>query len=283
MVMRPARAILVMAGLAMATAAWGQRPAFRSTVEAVEVDVAVTRGGKTVAGLTADNFVVTDNGVVQRVTAALLSAQPLRVTMVLDVSASVSGSRLKGLIAAGRALTLALRPEDQAGLITFSHRVTAAVPVGRDRPSLNDALAKLAGNGATALRDAAYLGLSSASDDNSRALLLLFSDGFDTASFLTGEAVVDAAKRSNAVVHAVQFRADPFLGKLAEVTGGRTWSADSDRQLEELFGRVLDEMRARYLLTYSPPGPQKPGWHEIKVSLKGARGDVIAKQGYFVQ
>ena len=53
--------------------------------------------------------------------------------------------------------------------------------------------------------------------------------------------------------------------------------------MEELFGRVLDEMRARYLLTYSPSGPQKPGWHQIKVSLKGARGDVIAKQGYFVQ
>ena len=36
------------------------------------MDVAVTRGGKTVAGLTADNFVVTDNGVIQNVTAALL-------------------------------------------------------------------------------------------------------------------------------------------------------------------------------------------------------------------
>jgi VWFA-related protein len=281
--MRAALAAMLAMCLATAALAWQGQPAFRSTVEAVEVDVAVTRGGKTVAGLTADNFVVTDNGVVQKVTAALLSAQPLRLTMVLDVSRSVSGSRLKSLIAAGGALVQALRPEDQASLITFSHRVTMAAPMGRDRSALTNALTLLSGDGATALRDAAYLGLSTASDDNSRALLLLFSDGFDTASFLTGEAVVDAAKRSNAVVHAVQFRADPFLRNLAEVTGGRTWSADSDRQLEELFGRVLDEMRARYLLTYSPPGQQKPGWHEIKVSLKGARGDVIAKQGYFVQ
>ena len=91
-------------------------PRFAATVEAVEVDVAVTRGGKTVAGLTAGNFVVTDNGVVQNVTAALLSAEPLRVTLVLDVSRSVSGSRLTSLIAAGRALVQALRPEDQASL-----------------------------------------------------------------------------------------------------------------------------------------------------------------------
>lgn len=132
------------------------------------------------------------------------------------------------------------------------------------------------------LRDAVYLGLAGTSDDRSRALLLLFSDGLDTASFLSSEAVIESARRSNAVVHVVHFRPDKFLGLLAETTGGRTWSARSDRQLEELFGRVLDEMRARYRLTYSPAGPQKSGWHQLKVSLKGARGDVVAKQGYFV-
>ncbi len=255
---------------------------FRSQVEVVEVDVAVTRGGATVAGLTAGNFVVTDNGVPQEVTAALLDAEPLRVTMVLDTSKSVSGSRLASLIKAGSGMVRALGPKDQVSLITFSHQVTLRVPMGSQFAGIDNALASLTGTGATALRDAVYLGLAGASDDRSRALLLVFSDGFDTASFLSSEAVIESARRSNAVVHVVQFRADKFLGRLAEATGGRTWSAQSDRQLEALFGRVLDEMRARYLLTYSPSGPQKPGWHQIKVSLKGARGDVIAKQGYFV-
>ena len=194
MILRAALAAVLATWLATAGLAWQGQPSFRSSVEAVEVDVAVTRGGKTVAGLTADNFIVTDNGVVQNVTAALLSAQPLRLTMVLDVSRSVSGSRLQSLIAAGRALVQALRPDDQAALITFSHRVTSAAAMGRDRSALTSALTMLSGDGATALRDAAYLGLSTASDDRSRALMLLFSDGSDTASFLTGEAVVDAAK-----------------------------------------------------------------------------------------
>ena len=280
--MRLGRACMLMSCLAAATEAWAGQAAFRSSVEAVEVDVAVTRGGTMVGGLTAQNFTVTDNGVVQNVTAALLSAQPLRLTLVLDVSKSVSGDRLKSLIKGSRALVQALRPEDQASLITFSHRATSVVPMGRDRSAIDDALAKLSGEGATALRDAAYLGLANASDDHSRALLLLFSDGADTTSFLTEDTVLESAKRSNAVVHAVHFHPDDFLNRLARISGGRTWSAQSDRQLEELFGRVLDEMRARYLLTYSPSGPQKPGWHQIKVSLKGARGDVIAKQGYFV-
>ena len=281
MTIRSAGAATLLACLATATLVQAQA-SFRSKVEAVEVDVAVMRGGTTVAGLTADNFVVTDNGVVQEVRATLLAAEPLRLTLMLDVSKSVSGSRLASLIKASRAMVHALRPADQVSLITFSHRVTSVVPMGHDRSALNDGLAMLAGDGATALRDAAYVGLATASDGHSRALLLLFSDGLDTASFLTEDTVLESAKRSNAVVHAVHFRPDAFLGRLAEISGGRTWSASSDRQLEELFGRVLDEMRARYLLTYSPSGPQKPGWHQIKVSLKGARGDVIAKQGYFV-
>jgi Ca-activated chloride channel family protein len=279
---QPGRALILVWCLATTTLAWASQAAFRSGVEAVEVDVAVTRGGTAVANLTADHFVVTDNGVVQTVSAALLAAQPIRLTLVLDVSKSMAGGRMANLIKASRALLRALRPEDQASLVTFSHRVTSVVPMGRDRSAIEDAVAKLSGDGATALRDAAYLGLANASDDHSRALLLLFSDGSDTTSFLTEGAVLESAKRSNAVVHAVHFRPDDFLDRLARITGGQTWSAHSDRQLEELFGRVLDEMRARYLLTYTPPGPQKPGWHQLKVSLKGARGDVIAKQGYFV-
>ena len=118
-----------------------EQPSFRSRVEAVEVDVAVTRGGATVSGLTANNFVVTDNGVVQNVTAALLGAEPLRLTLVLDVSKSVSGSRLASLIKAGRGMVQALRPEDQASLITFSHQVALRVPMSSRFGEIADVLA----------------------------------------------------------------------------------------------------------------------------------------------
>ena len=282
MTMRSMHTVLIACLVTASVAEARQAPAFRSTIEGVEVDVAVNRGGKAVAGLTADNFVVTDNGVVQTVTRALLSSEPLRLTLVLDLSRSVAGRRLASLIKATRAMVQALRPEDQVSLITFTHRVASVVPMGRDRSAINEAMTTLSADGATALRDAAYLGLATASDEHSRALLLLFSDGFDTASFLTQETVFEAAKRSNAIVHAIHFRPDVFLRRLVQITGGQNWSAQSDDQLEELFGKVLDEMRARYLLTYTPPGTQKAGWHEIKVSLKNARGEVIAKQGYFV-
>lgn len=268
-------------------AVWALVPArqdvFRSGVEVVEVDVSVTRGNVAVAGLTARDFAVTDNGAPQEVTSATLGEVPLRVQMVLDASGSVAGERLVNLVKAGQALVDRLKPDDQAALITFSQQARLLVPMGRELAALRLELAGLTGSGATALRDAVYLAMLTPSDAHARSLLLLFSDGLDTASWQTGDAALAAARRANTVVHVVRAGRDGFLDRLADATGGRTWSAGSDRQLEELFTRALDEMRARYVLTYSPTGPRTPGWHDIKVSLRRQRADITARPGYFVQ
>ena len=78
----------------------------------------------------------------------------------------------------------------------------------------------------------------------------------------------------------MRVESDAFLDRLTQAAGGRTWSATSDRQLRELFTRALDEMRARYLLSYIPRGADTPGWHSVKVSLNNVRGDVTARPGY---
>ena len=62
----------------------------------------------------------------------------------------------------------------------------------------------------------------------------------------------------------------------------RRWSAESSRDLRVLFGRVLNELRARYLLTYYPAGVSRDGWHDVKVTLRRARGEVTARPGCFI-
>jgi VWFA-related protein len=121
-----------------------------------------------------------------------------------------------------------------------------------------------------------------------RPLVLVFTDGADTASWVTEEDVVDSARKSSVVVHAVDVRtpnnagSDTFLDRLTGATGGRRWSATSDRDLRNLFTRALEEMRSRYLLTFSPAGKRKAGWHELKVSLRDGRADISARPGYFL-
>jgi Ca-activated chloride channel family protein len=267
---------------AQATAGPPQTP-FRSGVELVELDASVTRGGQPVQGLTARDFALSDNGVAQEVQSVTLDHLPLSVTLVLDTSGSVAGDRLSRLVQAGEALTAALRPDDRAALITFSHVIDLRVPMTGDMTAIRSALADITGIGATALRDAVHLALELQPRDRTRPLLLVFTDGRDTTSWLTEANVIDSARRIGVVMHAVRVGDNPFLDRLAEAAGGRTWSATSDRQLKELFTRALDEMRARYLLTYTPSGVSRPGWHELKVKLKTGGGDVTARPGYFVE
>lgn len=255
---------------------------FRSGVEVVELDVSVTRGGVPVAGLTARDFALTDNGAPQEVASVTLEKLPLSVTMVLDTSQSVAGQRLQHLVQAGTGLAAALHPEDRAALVTFSHAVDLRVPMTGDLTAIRDALGAMNGSGATALRDAVHLALQLQPHDQTRPLMLVFTDGHDTASWLTEDAAIDSARRAGVVIHVVRVESDAFLDKLTQISGGRSWSATSDRQLQDLFTKALDEMRARYLLTYTPRGVRQTGWHELKVKLKNGSADVTARRGYFV-
>jgi hypothetical protein len=72
-----------------------------------------------------------------------------------------------------------------------------------------------------------------------------------------------------------------FVGQVAQVTGGRVWTASSERDLKTLVAEAFSEMRSRYLLAYEPK-EATPGWHELKVRLRRGRADIKARAGYLV-
>lgn len=255
---------------------------FRTGVEVVQVDVSVMRGGRPVQGLTSRDFGLTDNGIAQDVDTVSLDRLPLSVALVLDVSQSLSGARLSSLVQAGRELTRTFRADDKAALITFSQQIDLRVALTNDMERVRMSLELLSGRGPTALRDAVYLAIQLRHPDRARPLILLFTDGHDTASWLTEDDVLESLRRTATVIHVVRVESDSFLDRVAVASGGRTWLANSERQLQELFTRAVEEMRTRYLITYSPRGVNNPGWHEIKVELREKRGDITARPGYFV-
>jgi hypothetical protein len=113
--------VVNVAGRANSNEAW-PAPTFKSGIDVVRLDVSVVdRNGAPVRGLTAADFIVTDQGIRQEVQSLAVDPLPLSVQLVLDVSASVSGRRLERLISAANGLLAALRPGDRAGLVTFSH------------------------------------------------------------------------------------------------------------------------------------------------------------------
>jgi VWFA-related protein len=300
--------------LLAAPAAPQEVPTFTASVEAVYIDVFVTRDGSPVPGLTAADFEVKDNGVKQDVTLAHLEEVPIVAVLVFDASSSVAGARLEDLRAAGQALLSGLRPRDEAALVTFSNELRVVAPQAGDRAAVARGLDALEPKGETALWDGLFAGLK-LPVSRGRPMVVLFTDGQDNVSWLGADQVLRVAQESEALVYVVAIapseEAAPLpsilqsltsprelpgdrgetqssasvglraLTHLAEATGGRLWPAGGSAQLGRTFLRILDEMRARYLLSYDPAGAAREGWHRLEVKVKGHRGTVRSRSGYF--
>ena len=272
-------------------------PVFRSEVEAVYVDVFVTRGGQPAPGLRVSDFELRDNQVAQSLELLAAESRPILAVLVFDTSSSMEGERLEGLRAAGEAFLRGLRPADQAALVGFSEQITWLAEPTPDKEAVRTALASLRAWGATSVFDALYAAITR-SDQSLRPLIVLFTDGEDNGSWLDERQLRAMVERSNALVHVVGWRprpdyrggarvpaalvAEAVLREIAEASGGRLWSADSPERLQSAFTAVADAMRHRYVLRYEAQGVKREGWHKIEVRLKAAKGEVHVRRGYWV-
>jgi len=275
--------LAIVAALAVPARA-GQVPSFAARTEAVRVDVLVTEGGRPVAGLEASDFEVRDNGAPQRVELVSTDQVPLNLVLALDASASVSGERMTRLRLAAGAVLRDLRPDDQAALVTFGDAVVVHGKLARDVATIETGLARSRPEGRTALLDAVHAAVVVGEADIGRALVLVFSDGVDTTSWLTPAQLLRTARRSDAVIYGVTAGSPPaLLRELSRATGGSVLEVAPGANLQAAFRSVLDEFRRRYLVSYTPAGVTPGGWHTLEVKVKGrGRGvRVNARPGYF--
>jgi len=256
---------------------------FSARVDGVRLDVLVTDGGRPVRDLRMQDFELIDNGIPQQIDLVSFDEIPLNLVLVFDMSNSVVGERLEHLRQAAGHLLSGLTPQDQAGLVLFNDAI-AHSDLSTDLDRVRQGLLGSEGRGDTALIDAVYGGLMMAESNVGRALMIVFSDGVDTASFLTIDAVLDIAKRSDVVVYAAVAGAPskiPLLHDLTELTGGAFHDAGTTANLSMVFEKILAEFRQRYLVGYSPRGVPKEGWHRLEVRVRGKRLQVKARPGYF--
>ena len=277
---RTAAALLALT--AATTTVRTQDVTFSSRIEAVRVDVLVTDNGQPVRGLGPGDFEIRDNGVLQQIDLVSFEQIPLNVVLALDMSDSVAGERLERLRTASNAILGGLEKNDQAALVIFSEAVQLGAKLSGDVAAVRTALQRARGKGDTSIIDGAYAAIQIGESDAGRALLVVFSDGLDTASWLPAERVLDAAKRSDVVAYAVAVRSPvkpEFLRDLTSFTGGRLFEIEKMDNLDAVFLGILQEFRQRYLVSYTPRGVAKEGWHRLDVRVKRG-GTIKARPGY---
>jgi len=289
------------AGLALAQSApTTQPPVFATRVESVLIDAFATSDGVNIPGLSARDFVLKDNGAPQAFDLLPTESLPIRAILVFDTSSSMMGAKLERLRSAAEAFVDRLRPQDEAALISFSDEITLKAPLDSDLTRVRFGLLTLRARGATSVYDALFTALLTPRSAL-RTLVILFSDGEDNMSWLGEKQARGVVERSNALIHVVAARSEDYqsdyfrtrplpdsahvktLRGLAAITGGSLIEVSSPDRIEAAFAQIVEQMKSRYVLRYTPESEPAPGWHTLDLQLRSRKGKVRGRTGYWVE
>ena len=276
--------------------------AFPTGVEMVNLTVTVTDGRNAlVTGLSPADFVVTEDGVPQRLTLFSRDRLPLSLAILMDTSSSMDGRMSTAQNAALR-LVKSLAAGDEVQVIHFNQRAAVAQPFTSDLSAAEAAV--LAGDprGSTALYTALYVALKdlAARRDPSvlrRQAVVVLSDGADTASSVSEAQVLDLAKRSNISVYGISLTPKAvlssldlgakkgafFLPELSRATGGVTQFPAAAAQLDGVYDRIAEELRTQYSLGYVSSNAARDGvWRRVAIRTPASGSlQLRYKPGYF--
>lgn len=285
----------------------GQAPAsttdlFRSGVDLVALDLCVRdRDGHFVPRLDPRDLEVLEDNVPQTISFVWPGDRvPVAVTLLLDRSSSMEGDPIKYAREAAMRFVDGLGPDDELSIIAFGRRAQLLTTFGDDRSTASSAILTAEASGTTALYDAVLVAL----DDIAKArrsrtremrdVILVLSDGDDTASVNAFDEVKAAARRSDVLFYAVAIREQtPVPGftrntaptwpltSLAAETGGAAVSAPALDQLPAVFGSILEEISHLYRVGYVSTNTKRDGsWRKVSVRVAGNGVVVRTRAGY---
>jgi Ca-activated chloride channel homolog len=270
---------------------------FHVDVKLVNIFVNVTdRNGAIVGGLTRDDFAIFEDGRQQQI--AIFEKQsevPLNLTLAIDTSGSVNKDLSEETTAAKRFAHTILRPQDQMSVLQFATNVHFLTPFTNKIADIDRGLGHLQPDWSSAVYDAICQASERLGGRPGRKVLVIVSDGEDTAKSSTYEEALEAALRNEVMIYSlIDVPIEASAGRstggehalitISEQTGGKYFYVE-EGGLDKAFAKVSDDLRTQYLLGYYPHH-QMPGtdFHRIVVTIPRAAADefnVRSKTGYY--
>ena len=244
--------------------------------------------GYSVDDLEADNFTVTeDSKEIQVNTVEMAWDQVTHISMVLDTSGSMDGKPIRMAREAAVSFLQGLSANDETAIISFDEDAHVLLDFTDSRKAARDQLdgLQVATQGGTCLYDALYqaVEMTSTKPSGLRAIVLL-TDGVDikpggqpcSARTIDDVIALASSESGNVPVYAIGLGREideQGLKRITELSGGRYQHASDPSQLEEIFDRISDQLKSKYLLSYT--STTAPGVHNLKVeaNYQEALGD----------
>jgi Ca-activated chloride channel family protein len=254
--------------------------AIQVQVNLVNVLTSVVRSdGAPYTALKKDDFRLLEDGVEQKIAVfERQSSLPLSIVLAVDTSLSTRKDLPLELASARRFAADVLGPADSLAVFQFSNDVSQALGFTSNLGRIDEALHHLRTGRATALYDAIFLASRSLARRHGRKIIVLITDGGDTASKANYPEALRAAQRADAVLFSIilvpiESEAGRDLGgehaliQLSGDTGGQFYYASSLAQLDDAFRRIGEELRTEYLLAYYPVRRRGAEFRRITVEL----------------
>src|SRR5690348_1527825 len=226
---------------------------FKVDVKLVNVFVTVTDDhGAPIASLKKDNFQLNEDDREQKISVFdKESALPLSIVLAIDTSLSTRRDLPLELASARKFAHTILRPQDGIALFQFSEIVNEVLPFTSQLKSLDRAIERLHAGSATALYDALFLGSQALDRRQGRKVMVVITDGGDTASKVDYQDAVRSAQEAEAIVYSIivvpveasagrDTGGEHALVQISEDTGGKYYYASSLAQLDEAFKQISD-------------------------------------------
>ncbi len=270
-----------------------QTPTFRVESESVVLYVTVTDSSRRlVPNLVQSDFEVLDDEQPQEIIIFENQVQPISVVVMLDRSASMTAN-LDLLDAAAEQFLLRLLPDDRGRVGGFSDKIEVhPAEFSGDRDELIDVLGELDYGNPTRLYDAINSSIAELEPVDGRKVVLVFTDGDDTASLTGLGDALNRAREQEVMVYAIGLEADYFNGvrrvqtkpdrglrRLAEETGGGYFELRETDDLGPTFTRVAQELHSQYMIGFTPQ-VQDGKMHSLEVNVRQRGMNARARRSY---
>lgn len=248
----------------------------------VEFRVNVTDNyGRSVSGLKPENFRVRDNGVERKVLSATSDDAPASVTILIDISDSITLKLRQSLIRSVWKLISTSNSANEYSILAFGEKVYPLSDWKTPRETVKSKLEEL-GNlkiegENTGFYDGFAAGVEKTVTGNlDRKVLIVYSDGQDNQSDTRFKKLKTAIKRADLVIYCVSitdqpgstafFQAQADLEELSMIGGGRAFYPLSDAEALEIALRISDYLKYQYVIEWETAlPPNDPKWRDVDI------------------
>ena len=293
-----------------------QVPTLRARTNLVLVPTLVeTKTGEPVFNLTAKDFVVTDNGVEQKIRLDTeMYAQPISIVVLLQVGRSAVREFYKYQGLPTMVDALAGNTDHRVAVVEFDSRPRMLQDFSSNPDAIQQAIYSIQpGDGGAAILDSVWYAVDMLRDEppqNQRVIVLL-SETRDSGSVTPMKEVLRKIGQSDVVVYSLAFspgrddalQFSPPAGNSANLlapvmmaiaalkkntaaaiphmTGGEYLRFNSGKQLDRQIAMLANQVHNRYMITFQP-SDHTPGLHVLKVKLRQPlQVRVLARASYW--